>query len=150
MADVTPFLDVTQFEAMFRPLGDGERLLAETLLKAAAIRIRDRIAAAGRAPLEPDDAMAILVSFEVTRDAMPPIPEMAGRTQYSITTDDRTEQATMATAAGLLDFNERHWSLLGISATAGPEYGGMGGDFGQLGRANPYPIVIGSDADWLG
>ena len=146
MADVTPFLDPAAFEAMFRPLSAGERLLAETLLKAAAIRIRQRVADAGRDPLAADDPMAILVSFEVTRDAMPAVAELAGRTSYSITTDDRTEQGTLGQAAGLLDFNDRHWALLGLSATSAPTYGGMEGNFGPLGGipdcVDPSPYTV--------
>jgi hypothetical protein len=141
MADVTPFLDATQFEAMFRTLSSGEKLLAEILLKAAAITIRDRVAAAGRAPLAPDDAMAILVSWEVTKAVFPAVPDLEGRTSYSITTDDRTEQGTLAQAAGLLDFDDRHWALLGLSATATPTYGGMGGDFGPLGGIPDTPTM---------
>lgn len=151
MADVTPFLDVGQFETMFRPLSAGEKLLAETLLKASAILIRQKIADAGRDALAADDPMAILVSFEVTRDVFPAVPDLEGRTSYSITTDDRTEQGTLAAASGLLDFNERHWALLGLSATAGPHYGGMCGDFGSLGGVadylNPYPVVVGDVGD---
>lgn len=141
MADVTPFLDAAAFESMFRPLSEGEQLLAETLLKAAAIRIRQKFDDAGRPPPAADDPMAILVSFEVTRDAMPAVPDLAGRTSYSITTDDRTEQGTLSQAAGLLDFNDRHWSLLGLSGTATPHYGGMGGDFGSLGGIPDAPTM---------
>ncbi|WP_431231525.1 hypothetical protein ACQ856_18355 [Mycolicibacterium psychrotolerans] len=143
MADVSPFLDVDQFEAMFRPLVGGERLLADTLLSAAAILIRREIAAAGREALAADDPMAILVSWEVTKAVLPPVPELDGRTSYSITSDDRTEQGTLAAAAGLLDFDERHWRLLGLSDTADPQFGGMDGNFGQLGCAPSFPVVIG-------
>ncbi|MCP3811528.1 phage Gp19/Gp15/Gp42 family protein [Mycobacteriaceae bacterium Msp059] len=141
MADVTPFLDAAQFEAMFRPLSPGEKLLAETLLKAAAILIRQRVAAAGRDPLAADDPMAILVSWEVTKAVFPAVPDLEGRTSYSITTDDRTEQGTLASAAGLLDFDDRHWALLGLSATATPTYGGMNGDFGPLGGIPDGPAI---------
>lgn len=148
MADVTPFLDPVQFETMFRTLSQGEKLLAETLLKAAAILIRQKVAAAGRDPLAPDDPMAILVSFEVTRNVFPAVPDLEGRTSYSITTDDRTEQGTLAAVAGLLDFDDRHWALLGLSATATPTYGGMNGDFGPLGGI-PDGLAIRCEL-WLG
>lgn len=134
MSDAVPFLSPVKFEAMFRPLSDGEATLAALLLRAAAIWIRARVAEAGRAALAVDDPMALLVSFEVVRDAMPPMPDKAGITQYSIQTDDRLESGTIAAAAGILDFNERHYKLLGLSFTAGPHYGGMGGDFGDITR----------------
>lgn len=145
MADVvTPFLDRQTFETMFRTLSVPERTLAEMLLKAAAMWIDARIAEAGKPPLPrpPNaDPMAVLVSFEVVRDAMPAVPEMAGRTQYTIVTDDRTESGTINAAAGLLDFNDRHRTLLGLSATTGPQYGGMDGDFGHDYPARSYPNV---------
>lgn len=142
MADVvTPFLSRSTFEGMFRPLSAAEGTLADLLLKAAAVWINARIAEAGREPLAVDDPMAVLVSFQVVRDAMPPVPEMAGRTQYTIVTDDRTESGTIAAAGALLDFTEGMRLLLGLPATAGPAYGGMDGDFGNDYPARSYPNV---------
>lgn len=142
MADVvTPFLDRPTFEGMFRPLTSAEGTLADLLLRAAAVWINARIAEAGRVPLAADDPMAILVSFQVVRDALPAVPEMAGRIQYTIVTDDRTESGTLAAAGELLDFTDQMRLLLGLPGTAGPEYGGMDGDFGHDYPARSWPNV---------
>lgn len=142
----TPFLDRPTFEAMFRPLSAGEATLADKLLLAASQWITDR-----KPDIAPDDPMAVLVTFEVVRDAFAAVPELAGRTQYTITTDDRTESGTLAAASGMLDFNERHRMLLGLSATAGPAYGGMDGDFGGYGDVVAFPglaaVVVGEFPD---
>lgn len=142
MADVvTPYLNRTTFEGMFRPLSSAEGTLADLLLKAATVWINDRIAEAGRPALAVDDPMAILVSFQVVRDAMPPVPEMAGRTQYTIVTDDRTESGTISAAGALLDFTDQMRILLGLPGTAGPAYGGMDGNFGHDYPARSWPNV---------
>lgn len=144
MADTTqPFLDRPTFETMFRTLTAQERVLAELSLRAASLWIDARIAEAGRPELPRDDPMAILVTFEVVRDVFPAVPQMGGRTQYTVTTDDRTESGTLADVAGLLDFNERHYQLLGLSSGVGPAYGGMGGDFGDPFRAAGDPFWAG-------
>lgn len=136
MADVeTPFLDRPTFEAMFRPLSAGERTLAERLLIAATRWIVDRRAEAGKPiTVTPPDPMGFLVTFEVVKACFPTIPDLKGHTQYTITTDDRTQSGTLTDVAGLLDFDDRQMGLLGLSANPGPEYGGMDGDFGE-----PYP-----------
>lgn len=122
MADVTPFVPIAEFEAQFRDLSAHERTLAERMLQAAAVWIRDP---ARRPDIAQDDPMAYLVSFEVVRDAMPAISgiggeSLAGHINYSRGTDARMESGTLAQVAGLLDFTDRHLELLGLSTTALP------------------------------
>ena len=131
-AVTTPFLATNVFESMFRPLSVGERTLADKLLLAATQWIVDRRDEAGNPiVLVPPDPMGFLVCFEVVRACFPVVPDLQGRTQYTIVTDDRTETGTLASAAGLLDFDERMRVLLGLSATSGPVYGGMDANFGD-------------------
>lgn len=140
MPEVTPYLTAGTFAGMFRPLGTEETALATMLLKAAAIVIRRAFTDAGMTPptVGTDDDMAILVSFELARDAMPPVEEMAGRTQYTIQTDDRIESGSIAAASDLVDFTEHHRLLLGLPRGAQPTYGGFDSGFGSL-EGNCYP-----------
>jgi hypothetical protein len=136
MADVTPFLSPSEFAGMFpRTLTAAETALVGKLLTAAAMWIRERDAAAGKTERAADDPMALLVTYEVVRDAIALPGGLAGHVQYSRQTDDRIDSGTLrADVGGLLDFNERHYMLLGLSASVGPVWGGMDGDFGE-----PYP-----------
>lgn len=130
MADVTPFLSLTNFVGMFRPLSAAESVLADKVLKAVAVWIRDP---SRRPDIAADDPMAELVSFEVTRDSLPGVAgngmSLGGLTSYSVATDSRSEAGTIAELAGLLDFTDRHKELLGLATTATPTYGGMDGSF---------------------
>jgi len=134
----TPFLTRTTFESMFRPLSSAEGVLADKLLLAATQWIVDQRELAGKPiVVVPPDPMGFLVCFEVVRACFPTIPELEGRTQYTIVTDDRTESGTLPSAGGMLDFDERQRQLLGLAATTGPVYGGMDGDFGGHGYWSP-------------
>jgi hypothetical protein len=149
--EITPFLTVNDFSAMFpRQLTDQESALAVFLLEAAALWIRNAIAAAGRTPLDATDPMAKLVSFEVTRDALAVPADLLGHISYQHATDNRSEGGTLAAAGGLLDFTEKHRRMLGLSATALPQYGGFEHGFGDTRRGYHYqntpagPVVVGA------
>lgn len=150
--DITPFLTVSDFSALFpRTLTDQESALAVFLLEAASVWIRNAIAAAGRPPLDVTDPMAKLVSFEVTRDALAVPADLLGHVSYQHATDDRSEGGTLATAGGLLDFTEKHRRMLGLSATALPQSGGFDSGFGgEDCRGYRYqntpggPVVVGT------
>src|SRR5262245_31152627 len=127
--EIQTFLTISEFSLMFprKPLTDEETTLAAFLLQAAAVWIRNAIADAGKPALADDDPMAKLVTFEVVRDALALPGDLLGHISYQRMTDDRSEGGTLAQAAGLLDFTEKHRRMLGLSATASPEYGGFCG-----------------------
>lgn len=145
MAEVTPYLTAGTFAAMFRPLSTQEQALATLLLNAAALIIRREFDKAGKTAPTPgtDDDMAKLVSFELARDAMPAVEEMAGRTQYTIQTDDRIESGTIAAAADLIDFTDHHRLLLGLPVGARPTFGGFDSGFGNCTAASPFDVPLG-------
>lgn len=145
MAEVTPYLQTTDFVSMFRPLSTQETALATLLLRAAALVIRREFDKAGMTPpsVGTDDDMARLVSFELARDAMPAVEEMAGRTQYTIQTDDRIESGTIAAAADLVEFTDHHRLLLGLPVGARPTYGGFDSGFGNCTSAGPFDVPYG-------
>lgn len=131
--DVTPFLSVGDFSVMFpRTLTDGEVTLANLLLEAAAMWIRQAISDAGKDPLAIDDPMAKLVSYEVVRDALAVPGDLAGHLTYSRATDDRSEAGTLIQAGGLLDFTDHHRRMLGLTASVLPQWGGFDSGFGEL------------------
>lgn len=119
MADVTPFLTVTQFQAMFaRQLDATELVLAALLLQAAADWIIDPTRRPDLAGTS--DAGAQLVSYEVTRDVLLP-GQHRGQTNYLRQSGDRITSFSLAQAAAMLDFTPLHKQALGLSmvATAG-------------------------------
>lgn len=145
MAEVTPYLTATDFQAMFRPLVTEETALATLTLKAAAIIIRRAFTDAGQTPptVGTDDEMARLVSYQLAREALPAVSEMVGRTQYTIQTDDRIESGTLAAAADLIDFTDHHRRLLGLPLGAQPAYGGFDSGFGGDCPRNPFDVPYG-------
>lgn len=118
MAEVTPFLTVTEFEGMFRPLSVTEQALAEILVRAAAAWIRDP----SRLPdLPASDERGKLVTYDVVKAMFGPEGVTDSRvTELTRTTDDRTLTVKLAQAAEMLDFTERHLQMLGLSLTAAP------------------------------
>ncbi|SIF19085.1 hypothetical protein [Mycobacteroides abscessus] len=119
MAEVTPFLTVTEFEGMFRPLSATEQALAEILVRAAAAWIRDP----SRLPdLPASDERGKLVTYDVVKAMFGPEGVTDSRvTELTRTTDDRTLTVKLAQAAEMLDFTERHLQMLGLSLTAAPQ-----------------------------
>lgn len=118
MPDVSPFLTVDQFQAMVpRTLDATERALADKLLVAAAIWIRDP---SRRPDIAADDVNAQLVSWDVTWAVLLPGTHR-GQTQYSRQAGDRITSFSLAQAAAMLDFTDKHKQALGMSmvATAG-------------------------------
>lgn len=126
MSDITPFLDLTTFTGMFRPLSTAEQNLANLLLTAAAVWIRDP---SRRPDIDADDPMAKLVTFQVVRDALAVPAELVGHLAYERASDDRSEGGTLAAAGDLLDFTEWHRELLGLSGAAAPAPGGFDSGF---------------------
>lgn len=156
MSNVTPFLDVTTFESMFRPLNTQERALAGLLLQAAAVYIRDPSRSPG---LDSDDPMAQLVTFQVVREAMAVPAALYGHLQYETGSDDRIESGTLAAAVDILYFTDWHRELLGLSGSAGPAGGGMNSGFpmptaaqydgGPAGYTNGAPTLVAYQSDAL-
>lgn len=117
MADITPFLNAAQFQAMFpRQLDASETALCGLLLQAAAVWITDPTR-------RPDlvgnttDPNAQLVSFEVTADVLLP-GQHRGQTQYLRQSGDRITSFSLAQAAAMLDFTPLHKQALGLSMVA--------------------------------
>lgn len=150
MAEVTPFLSTTDFQGMFRTLSTQETALAGRLLKAVAIWIRREVEAAGKPALPLDDDMAILVSFEAVRDALPAVEGWAGHTQYEWETDDKRESGTLAEVAGFLDLNDHHRAMLGLLSTdtADPQYGGFDSGFDVYANAQVLPGSVAGYPGW--
>jgi hypothetical protein len=149
MADVTPFLSKADFVLMFRELSAQEDVLAGRLLKGAAIRIRTEFETAGRTAPALDDEMAILVSFQMVRDALPAVQGWAGHTSYEWETDDKREAGTLADpAAGFLDLTDAHREMLGLSSSASPQYGGFDSGFDVYGDNRVLPGSVMGYAGW--
>jgi hypothetical protein len=140
MSNVTPFLDVTTFQSIFRPLSAQEQALANLLLTAAAAYIRNPT----RCPnLDSSDPMGQLVSFQVVREAMAVPADLYGHLQYETGSDDRIESGTLAAAVDILYFTDWHRELLGISGAAGPAACGMHSGF-------PMPPALDYDGQLAG
>jgi hypothetical protein len=140
MSDITPFLDVSTFEGMFRPLSDTETNLATLLLNAASVWIRDP---SRRPGLDSTDPMGQLVTFQVVREALAVPAELYGHLEYETSSDDRIESGTLAAAVDILNFTEWHRELLGLSGAAGPAAGGMHSGF-------PMPPALDYDGQLAG
>lgn len=120
MADVTPFLTVDAFQGMVpRTLDESERALATLLLQAATIWIVDPSRRPDLAGVT-TDVNAQLVCWDVTWAVLLP-GQHRGQTQYSRQAGDRTTSFSLAAAAAMLDFTDKHKQALGMSmvATAG-------------------------------
>lgn len=146
---VTPYLSLADFTAMYGPLSAPQQALATRLLRAAKIWIDREINKAGKDPLPSDDDMAILVSFEVVRDALPGImpdgtPLAPRQTGYTVQTDDRQEQGTLSAMAGLLDFTDHHRNLLGLTTSATPIGAGFDSGFPE----EHAEVLVGYPGNW--
>lgn len=118
-----PFLEVSDFVAMFRPLSAAETAVATPLLEVASEWIR-----AHKPGIAIDDPAAIVVTFEVTRDALM-YGKYAGLTQFQETTAHRTKAGTIDTASVEKWITDRHRRILGISVLASPAYHFPAGDY---------------------
>jgi hypothetical protein len=151
MAEVTPYLSIATFTSMFRTLSPQETALATMLLRAAAAWIRREFEAAGLTPptVDPPDDMAVLVSFQVVRDALPAVEGWAGHTSYEWQTDDKREAGTLAEIAGFLSFDDSHRSLLGLPlSSADPIGGGFDSGFDVLADSRVLPGSVGGYVGW--
>lgn len=141
--DVTPYLEIAQFAAMFgRTLSATETALATTLLlPASGVTIRNAFALAGKEPPDINDPMAKLVTFDLVSTALAVPAQYLGHTAYERSTDDRVESGTLAAVAAMLDLTDHHRIQLGLSAAAAPTYGGFdgfGGGDPWTGSHGPY------------
>lgn len=109
-----PFLDAAAFTDMFRPLSDAEDRQVTPLLQVVSDWIRDR-----KPDIEDDDPAAIVVTFEVAREAL-----LYGKYGGLSSFDEETSHSK---SSGTLQFREierfitsRHRQMLGLIASAGP------------------------------
>lgn len=117
-----PFLTTDQFQELYRgTLTPKQRALVDLWVQAAADWIRDPSRLPGLRIDEPRAVQAKIVTFEVVRDALGPDGVTDPRVRsYLSTTDNRTTSITYADAAAMLEFDDHHLSLLGLSTSAAP------------------------------
>ncbi len=116
MLETTPFLTTDGFQAMFaRTLSVRERALTDLLVAAAANWIRERLPDLPLAHTE-----AKLVTYDVVAAVMRRPGDYTGFSQVTRVTDDRTLGYTLESAANMLEFEDRHYRMLGLSVTASP------------------------------
>ncbi|GJJ23731.1 hypothetical protein [Mycolicibacterium mageritense] len=124
--DNQPFLSADEFAALIAPrqLTAGERALVELLVQAAADWIRDPSRLPGLLRTDPLGAtQAKLITYDVVSAVLGPsgtAPSDRLR-QVMTQTDGRTTSLTYAEAAKLLEFDDRHLEMLGLSTTAAPQ-----------------------------
>ena len=121
--DTQPFLTADEFAAMIAPriLTAGERLLVELLVQAAADWIRDPSRRPGLARTDPLAVQAKLLTFDVVSSVLGAAGVDPRVRQVMTQTDNRTTSITYADAARLLEFDERHLAMLGLSTSAEPQ-----------------------------
>jgi hypothetical protein len=113
---VAPFLDAAAFVVMLAPetLTSGEYELATPLLQVVSDWIRDK-----KPGIADDDPAAIVVSFEVVRDAL-----LSGKfgpfTSFAKTMGPRSRSATIDREALSKFVTGRHRLMLGLGAKAAP------------------------------
>lgn len=107
------FLDADGFADMFRPLSEAETLQVEPLLEVVSSWIHDRLP-----DISDDDPAAIVVTFEVVREAL-----MWGKYKGLSTFEETTSHST---SSGTVQFREierfitaRHRQMLGLTASTG-------------------------------
>lgn len=110
----TPFLTVTAFAAMWRPLSTAEQAAAELFLQAATNWIVER-----KPTISPTDPAAQVVCLQVVSEAIN-AQKHVGLKQFSRTTGQRMDSGTLAEVGALLTFTAEQRELLGISGSPAP------------------------------
>lgn len=110
----TPFLTVTAFAAMWRPLSTAETAAATLFLQAATNWIVER-----KPAISSTDPAAQVVCLQVVSEAIN-AQKHVGLKQFSRTTGQRMEAGTLAEVAALLVFTPEQRDLLGISPLPSP------------------------------
>ena len=121
--DVQPFLTAAQFAELIAPraLTAGETKLVELLVQATADWIRDPERRPGLATNDALATQAKLITYDVVNAALGAAGVDPRVRQMMATTDNRTTSITYAEAAKLLEFDDRHLMMLGLSTTALPQ-----------------------------
>lgn len=111
-----PFLDAAAFAVMLasETLTSGEFELATPLLQVVSDWIRDK-----KPDIADDDPAAIVVSFEVVRDALSS-GKFGPFTSFTKGMGPRTRSATIDREALSKFVTRRHRLMLGLGATAAP------------------------------
>jgi hypothetical protein len=110
---MNPFLDAAAFADMFRPLSDAEELLVTPLLEVVSTWIRDR-----KPGIADDDAAAIVVTFEVVREALA-YGRFGGLSQFKETTSHSESSGTFTSRDIERFISGRHRQILGLGSTTG-------------------------------
>lgn len=120
MAQPDPFLNATAFAAMLgRSLTAAESAQATPLLQVVSEWIRERKPGIDDYDVTIVDPAAIVVSFEVVRDALL-CGEFGPVTSYTKTMGPRTRSVTFDRDAVSRFITDRHRQMLGLVAKAGP------------------------------
>lgn len=121
--DTQPFLSVDEFAALIAPrqLSTGERALVGLLVQAAADWVRDPSRFPGLPRTDPLATQAKLLTFDVVSSVLGPAGVDPRVRQVMTQTDGRTTSITYADAAALLEFDDRHLAMLGLSTNAEPQ-----------------------------
>ena len=121
--DTTPFLTVDEFGAMIAPrvLSVGERAVVALLVQAAADWIRDPARLPGLGRMDAKATQAKLLTYDVVSSVLSPANVDPRIRQLMTQTDNRVTSITYAAAAAMLQFDDRHLLMLGLSTTAAPQ-----------------------------
>lgn len=110
---VDPFLNAAAFTSMFRPLSDAETLLVTPLLQVVSDWIRARLP-----DISASDPAAIVVTFEVTREALS-YGKYGGLSSF----DEETSHSKFSGTIQLREIERfitsRHRQMLGLVVSTG-------------------------------
>jgi hypothetical protein len=120
--DTQPFLTDVEFAALIAPrqLTAGETALVKLLVQATADWIRDPARLPGLSRTDPLATQAKLLTYDVVSAVISAAGVDPRVRQVMTQTDGRTTSITYADAAKLLEFDDRHLIMLGLSTTAEP------------------------------